>query len=63
MTKTMGKRPRQKPMKCWGCEGDHMYRDFPHRDEKVKIVHNVQQVDTMEDTGINVSRIFIALDN
>ena len=34
MKKTMGQRPRQQPMKCWGCEGDHMYRDFPHRPEK-----------------------------
>jgi hypothetical protein len=44
MTETMGKRPRKQPIKCWGCEGDHMYRDFPHRGEKVRIVHNVQQV-------------------
>jgi hypothetical protein len=63
MTKTMGKRPRQQPMKCWGCEGDHMYRYFPHRGEKVRIVHNVQQDDTVEDMGRNVPRIYAALDN
>jgi hypothetical protein len=63
MTETMGKRPRKQPIKCWGCEGDHMYRDFPHRGEKVRIVHNVQQVDTVEDMGRNVPRIYAALDN
>jgi hypothetical protein len=26
MLETLGKGPRQQPMKCWGCEGDHMYR-------------------------------------
>jgi hypothetical protein len=40
-----------------------MYRDFPHRGEKVRIVHNVQQVDTVEDMGRNVPRIYAALDN
>jgi hypothetical protein len=40
-----------------------MYRDFPHRGEKVRIVHNVQQDDIVEDMGINVPRIYAALDN
>jgi hypothetical protein len=63
MTETLGKRPRKQPIKCWGCEGDHMYRDFPHRGERVKIVHNVQQVDTVEDMGRSMPRIYAALDN
>jgi hypothetical protein len=41
MTETMGQIPRKLPIQCWGCGGDHMYRDFPHRDEKVRTVHNV----------------------
>jgi hypothetical protein len=40
-----------------------MYRDFPHRGEKVKIVHNVQQDDTVEDMGRSMPRIYAALDN
>jgi len=40
-----------------------MYIDFPHQDEKVRIVHNVQQDDIVEDMGINVPRIYAALDN
>jgi hypothetical protein len=63
MTETMGKRPRKPPIQCWGCGGDHMYRDFPHRGEKVRIVHNVQQDETVEDMGRNVPRIYTALDN
>ena len=36
-----GQRPRQPPIHCWGCKGDHMFRDCPHRGEKVRTVHNV----------------------
>jgi hypothetical protein len=34
--------PRQPHMQCWGCKGDHRFRDYPHRGEKGKAVHNVQ---------------------
>jgi hypothetical protein len=40
-----------------------MFRDFPHRGEKMRIVHNVQQVEIVEDMGINVPRIYASLDN
>jgi hypothetical protein len=40
-----------------------MYIDFPHRGENVRIVQNVQRDDTVEDMGINVPRIYAALDN
>jgi hypothetical protein len=40
-----------------------MYRDFPHISEKVRVVHNVQQAEIVEDMGINVPRIYAALDN
>jgi hypothetical protein len=51
MREKMGKILRRKPIKCLGCEGENMYRCFPHRGEKVRIVHNVQQNDTLEDMG------------
>jgi hypothetical protein len=63
MIETGGQRPRQPPIQCWGCKGDHMFRDCPHRGEKVRIVHNVQKAETVEDMGINVPRIYTALDN
>jgi hypothetical protein len=57
MIETGGKIPRQPPIQCWGCRGDHMYRYFPHRGEKVRVVHNVQEDETTEDMGRNVPRI------
>jgi hypothetical protein len=60
---TGGKRPRQPPIICWGYKGDHMFRDCPHRGDKVRDVHNVQQAKTVEDMGRNVPRIYAFLDN
>jgi hypothetical protein len=37
-----------------------MFRDCPHRGEKVRIVHNVQQDEIVEDMGRNVPRIYAA---
>jgi hypothetical protein len=58
-----GKRPRKTHMQFWGCNGDHNYRDFPHRKDKVRDVHNVQQAKIVEDMGRRVPRIYAALDN
>jgi hypothetical protein len=63
MTEKVGQRPRKPPIQCWDFGGDHMYRDCPHTGEKVRNVHSVQQVDTVEDMGRNVPRIYAALDN
>jgi hypothetical protein len=40
-----------------------MYRDFSHRGEKVRTVHNVKQDETVEDMGRSVPRIYVALEN
>jgi hypothetical protein len=48
------KRPMKTPIQCLGCKGDHKYRDCPHKSDKVKIVHNLQQVEIMEDMGITL---------
>jgi hypothetical protein len=50
-------------MECWGCKGNHWYRDCPHRNDKVRTVHNVRQVETVEDMGSRVPSIYTALDN
>jgi hypothetical protein len=66
MIETGGQKTRQPPIQCWGCKGYHMYRYCPHRGEKVRTIHNVQQAETMEDMGRNVPnvrRIYAALDN
>jgi hypothetical protein len=61
--KTGGQRPRQPPIHCWGSKGDNMFIYCPHRGEKVRNVHNVQQAEIVEDMGINVPRIYASLEN
>ena len=50
-------------MECWGCKGNHRYKYCPHRNDKVRVVHNVQQAKTVEDMGSRMPRIYAALDN
>jgi hypothetical protein len=57
------KMPRPPPMECWGCKGNHRYRDCPHKKDKARIVHNVQQDETVEDMGSRMPRIYTTLDN
>jgi hypothetical protein len=38
-----------------------MYRDCPHRGEKVRTVHNVKRYEIVEDMCISVPRIYAAL--
>jgi hypothetical protein len=63
MTKSSGQRSRQPPIQCWGCKGDHMYRDCPRRSERVKTIHSAQQTEIVEDMGTSVPKIYAALDN
>jgi hypothetical protein len=62
MIEVGGQRPRQPPFQCWGFKGDHIFRYCPHRSEKVKTVHNLQQDEIMEDMGRNVPSIYVALE-
>jgi hypothetical protein len=55
--------PRPPPMKCWGCKGNHRYRDYPHKKIKSRTVQTVQQAETVEDMGNRMRRIYAALDN
>jgi hypothetical protein len=61
MIDTGGKRPRHEPIQCWDCKGDHLYRDCPHRKDKVRVVHNVQQDEIVEDMGRIFPRIYASL--
>jgi hypothetical protein len=63
MAEVGGKRPRQTPMQCWGYNGDHKYRVFSHRKDRVRVVNHVQQEEIMEYKGKRVLRIYAALDN
>jgi hypothetical protein len=35
------KMPIPPPMECWGCKGNHRYRDCPHKKDKARTVHNI----------------------
>jgi hypothetical protein len=50
-------------VQCFGCEGNHLYRDYPHNGERKRIFHNIQYVKTMEEMGGNIPRIYESLDN
>jgi hypothetical protein len=50
-------------MECWGCKGNHRYKYFPHINDKERVIHNGQQVETVEDLGTRMPRIYVALDN
>jgi hypothetical protein len=63
MTEERAQRQRQMPIQCWGCKGNHKYKYCPHKNGKVRIVHNVQQAETVQDMGHRMSRIYAALDN
>jgi hypothetical protein len=54
----LGKRGRP-PIQCWECKEYHMYKDCPHRKDRVKTMHNVQEATTVKDMG----RIYAALDD
>jgi hypothetical protein len=51
------------PIQCWGCQGNHKYRDFPHKNSKARTVHTIQQDETVEDMGSRMPRIYTTLDN
>jgi hypothetical protein len=63
MTEEGAQRQRQTPIQCWGCKGNHKYRDCPHKNGKARTVHTVQQAETVEDMGSRMPRIYTALDN
>jgi hypothetical protein len=50
------------PIKCWGCKEDHMYKYFPQKEHKMKTLHNIQEDNIVEDKGINIPRIYEALE-
>jgi hypothetical protein len=41
MTEERPQRQRQAPIQCWGCQGNHKYRDCPHKMGKGRTVHTV----------------------
>jgi hypothetical protein len=63
MIDSLRKRPRQHPIKCWGCEGKNIYKYCPHWVDRMRIVHNIKKEDIVENMGRNMPRIYVALYN
>ena len=40
-----------------------MYKDFPHREDKMKTMHNIQEATIVEDMGRDIPRIYAALED
>jgi hypothetical protein len=47
----------------FGCKEYHMYKDFPHKEDKMKIMHNIQEATIVEDMGRIISRIYASLED
>jgi len=62
-TYSFGKRLRQQLVQCWGCDGNHLYRDYPHKGERMRIIHNIQEDETIGDMGRSMPMIDVALEN
>ena len=62
IAESLGKRPSQS-IKCWGCEGDHMFKYFPQRGSKTMEIHNIQEANIVDDVGRHVPIICATLDN
>jgi hypothetical protein len=57
MEESPGKMARQ-PIKCWGYEGDHLYRDRPHKGDKMKTAHIIHEETIVEYVGRKIPRIY-----
>jgi hypothetical protein len=55
---SLGKRGRP-PIQCYRCKENHLYKDFPHRGDKAKTMHNIQEATTIED----MANIYAALED
>jgi hypothetical protein len=63
MDNSLGKRLRQHPKIFWGCEGDHLYNEFPHKGDRMRTIHNIQEADIVDDEGRSMPRIYATLEN
>jgi hypothetical protein len=57
----LGKGP--KLVKCWGCEGNHLHRDYPYKGERMRTFHKIQEAKTVEYMEGNIPRIYAILEN
>jgi hypothetical protein len=59
----LGKGQENNYVQCWGCGGNHLYKDCPHKGERMRTIHNIQEAETVGDMGGSMPRIYATLDN
>jgi hypothetical protein len=54
---------KRKPLECWDCRGEHLWRDYPHRKQNSQKIYNLQEETIVNDVARSVPQIYVALDN
>jgi hypothetical protein len=54
---------KREPLKCLGCEEEHLLRDCPHRQHNNVGVYNIQEATIVNDVARSLPKICVALDN
>jgi hypothetical protein len=50
-------------LKFWGHGEEYLLKDYPHRKQKNRRVHNIQEAITINDVAMSMTQIYAALDN
>jgi hypothetical protein len=40
-----------------------LYEDYPHKEDRMRSMHNIQEFDIVDDVGRSMPRIYVALEN
>jgi hypothetical protein len=59
---SLGKRGRP-PIHFFGYNKYHMYKYFPHKGDKMKTMHKIQEATIVEDMGRSIPRIYVSLED
>ena len=61
-TSNSGWNNNSKEIKCWGCNGPHLYRNFHHNpNRKMALVNMLQEASTINDIARNIPKINASL--
>jgi hypothetical protein len=62
---TLGKtnNTKREPLKCWGCQEEHLFRDCPYRQHNNRRVYNAQEAIIVNDVARSMPQIYGSLEN
>ena len=62
-TSNSGWNRNSKEIKCWGCNGSHFFRNFPHNPNiKMALVNMLQEASSVNDITMNIPIINASLE-